>query len=129
MTLPVASLLKVPETLSQSLYFGTLVGIAMGIFLAVDWAYMVDVIPVEESGRFLGFSNIATASSGVIAGFLGGPLLDIFNHGRILNQPGGYPVIFGLYVVFFALGSLAILKVRETRKRGSALPRPIVAGH
>jgi MFS family permease len=129
MTLPVASLLKVPETLSQSLYFGTLVGIAMGIFLAVDWAYMVDVIPVEESGRFLGFSNIATASSGVIAGFLGGPLLDIFNHGRILNQPGGYPVIFGLYVVFFALGSLAILKVRETRKRGSAVPRPIVAGH
>jgi MFS family permease len=120
MTAPLGRALKVSETLSQALCFGILIGIAMGIFLAVDWAYMVDVIPPDESGRFLGFSNIATASSGVIAGFLGGPLLDAFNHGRLLGQPGGYPVTFGLYVVFFLLGSLAVMKVRETRRRGAA---------
>ncbi|HXA43650.1 MAG TPA: MFS transporter [Candidatus Solibacter sp.] len=128
MTAPASSLLGVPETLSQALYFGVLIGIAVGIFLAVDWAYMVDVIPVQESGRFLGFSNIATASSGVIAGFLGGPLLDIFNRGQLLGQPGGYPVTFGLYVVFFLLGSLAIMKVRETRRRAAG-PRPLASGH
>ena len=82
LTHPVATLLGVPDTLSQALYFGILVGVGMGIFLAVDWAYMVDVIPVEESGRFLGFSNIATASSGVVAGFPGGP------PARYLQPPG-----------------------------------------
>jgi len=130
MTAPVAHLLSVSDRLSQAFYFGLIIGVAVGIFLAVDWAYMVDVIPHEESGRFLGFSNIATASSGVVAGFLGGPLLDAFNHTTILSQPGGYPVTFGLYVVFFLLGSLAILKVRETRRREpKGTPLPVMAGH
>lgn len=124
-TAPLAHALQVPETLSQALLFGILIGIAVGIFLAVDWAYMMDVIPQEESGRFLGFSNIATASSGVVAGFLGGPLLDAFNRGTLLAQPGGYPMVFGLYVGFFLLGSLAIMKVRETRRKGGRPARPI----
>jgi MFS family permease len=117
-TAPVASLLGVPPTLAQALYFGILVGLAAGIFLSVDWAFMVDVIPHEESGRFLGFSNIATAGSGVLAGFIGGFLIDAFNaRGQLLGQPGGYPVTFAVYTVFLILGILAILKVKETRRR------------
>ena len=117
-TAPVASLFGVPPTLAQALYFGILVGLAAGIFLSVDWAFMVDVIPHDESGRFLGFSNIATAGSGVLAGFIGGFLIDAFNaRGQLLGQPGGYPVTFAVYTVFFILGILAILKVKETRRR------------
>jgi MFS family permease len=113
-----SALFSVPATLSQALYFGILVGASAGMFLAVDWAFMVDVIPAEEAGRFLGFSNIATAGSGVIAGFVGGFLIDIFNaRGPILGQPGGYPATFTVYIFSFILGTLAILKVRETRHR------------
>jgi len=87
---------------------------------------MMDVIPNDEAGRFLGFSNIATAGSGVIAGFVGGFLIDGFRSQQILGQPGGYPVTFSVYVVFFIVGGLAILKVRETRgsrgNRSSARP-------
>ncbi|MGI8609458.1 MAG: MFS transporter [Candidatus Dormibacteria bacterium] len=121
-----SGLFKVPHTLSQALYFGILVGISAGAFLAVDWAFMMDVIPNDEAGRFLGFSNIATAGSGVIAGFVGGFLIDGFRSQQILGQPGGYPVTFSVYVVFFIVGGLAILKVRETRgsrgNRSSARP-------
>jgi MFS family permease len=121
MLAPVASLLHLSANLSQSLYCGMLVGIAAGSFLSVDWAYLCEVIPMDEAGRFLGFSNLATAGSGVIARMVGGPLIDIFNaRGRILGQPGGYPVTFSVYVVFFLLGTLAILKVGETRPRGGA---------
>ena len=127
---PVAGLFSVPTQLAQTLYFAVLLGIATGMFLSVDWAFLVDVIPHEESGRFLGFSNIATAGSGVLAGFIGGFLIDIFNaRGHILGQPGGYPVTFGVYVVFFGLGTLAIFKVRETRGRGGQVPAAIPMGH
>lgn len=124
-----ANLLHVPPNLSQALYCGMLLGVAAGVFLAVDWAFMVDVIPAEEAGRFLGFSNIATAGSGVIAGFVGGFLIDIFNaRGPILGQPGGYPATFAVYIASFILGTLAILKVRETRGRGLAAARPLGVG-
>lgn len=116
---PISSVFGVPPTLAQAFYYGVLVGVAAGMFLSVDWAFMVDVIPADEAGRFLGFSNIATAGSGALAGFVGGFLIDAFNaRGQILGQPGGYPVTFGVYIVSFAIGILAVLKVRETRRRG-----------
>jgi len=127
---PLAHALKLSTSLAQALYFGSLIGVAAGVFLAVDWAFMVDVIPQEESGRFLGFSNIATAGSGVIAGFIGGFLIDIFNaRGQILSQPGGYPAAFGVYIAFFVIGTFAILKVRETRGRRRTFPEAVLASH
>ena len=123
---PLGSLLHLSANLSQALYCGMLVGIAAGTFLSVDWAYLCEVIPMNEAGRFLGFSNLATAGAGVLARLVGGPLIDIFNaRGHILGQPGGYPVTFSVYVGFFLLGTLAILKVGETRPRGGALRSPV----
>ena len=50
------------------------------------------------------------------ARFLAGFLLDHFNAGpRILGLPGGYPVIFGIFVVWLSLGTLLVLKVQERR--------------
>ncbi|HXO66646.1 MAG TPA: MFS transporter [Candidatus Dormibacteraeota bacterium] len=126
MLAPLGSLLHLSANLSQALYCGMLVGIAAGSFLSVDWAYLVEVIPMNEAGRFLGFSNLATAGAGVLARLVGGPLIDIFNaRGHILGQPGGYPVTFSVYVAFFLLGTLAILKVGETRPRRRIVPSPV----
>lgn len=119
-----SGLFSLPPTLSQALYFGILVGVSAGAFLSVDWAFMIDVIPHDEAGRFLGFSNIATAGSGVIAGFVGGILIDYFNgRGHIFGQPGGYPATFMVYIASFIVGGVVIFKVRETRgKRRSPPP-------
>ncbi len=112
----VGSALHVPPLAAQATLAGVVIGIGFGAFESVDWAFIQDVIPHGESGLFMGFSNIATAGSGVIARFIAGALLDVFNAGPpILGLKGGYPVIFTLFFVWLIAGSLAILKVKETR--------------
>jgi MFS family permease len=113
----VGGALKVPELAAQATLVGILVGIGYGLFFSVDWAFIQDVIPPAESGLFMGFSNIATAGSGIIARFVGGFLLDPFNAGpHILGLPGGYPVIFSVFGAWLLIGALLILKVPERRK-------------
>jgi MFS family permease len=86
------------------------------LFFSVDWAFIQDVIPADEAGLFMGFSNIATAGSGIIARFVGGFLLDPFNAGpRIFGLPGGFPVIFLVFSAWLLIGALLILKVPEQR--------------
>ena len=115
---PVARMLKVPPLAAQATLVGVLIGIGYGVFFSVDWAFIQDVIPSEEAGLFMGFSNIATAGSGIIARFIGGFLLDPFNHGpQILGLPGGFPVIFSVFSASLLVGALLILKVPEARKR------------
>ena len=57
--------------------FAAVVGVGAGAFLAVDWALMTDIIPKASSGRYMGLSNVATASSGVLAIAIGGTLMDL----------------------------------------------------
>jgi MFS family permease len=111
---PVAAAVGQPQIVAQTLLGGMLIGAGLGAFLSVDWAFITDVIPRDKAGLFFGFSNIATAGSGVIARFIGGFLLDRFNAGpHLLGLPGGYPVIFGVFVVWLLVGTLLILEVPE----------------
>jgi MFS family permease len=111
---PLATWLHVPGLAAQAVILGFAIGVGFGSFLSVDWAFITDVIPADEAGRFMGFSNIATAGSGIIARLSAGWLLDYFNAGpRILGLPGGYPVIFSLFALWMIAGSLLVLKVRE----------------
>jgi MFS family permease len=113
---PLADALNVPDLAAQATLVGVLIGIGYGLFFSVDWAFIQDVIPSAEAGLFMGFSNIATAGSGIIARFVGGFLLDPFNAGpRILGLPGGYPVIFSVFCACLLIGALLILKVPEDR--------------
>lgn len=110
-------LLGLPPLAIQVLVVGLAIGVGLGAFLSVDWAFLTDVIPLQEAGLFLGFANIATAGSGIIARFVGGFLLDYFNAGpRLLHLPGGYPVIFGVFLVWLVLGTLMVLQVRTRRR-------------
>jgi MFS family permease len=113
---PLADALNVPDLAAQATLVGVLIGIGYGLFFSVDWAFIQDVIPVDEAGLFMGFSNIATAGSGIIARFVGGFLLDPFNAGpRIFGLPGGFPVIFAVFSAWLLIGALLILKVPEKR--------------
>ncbi len=113
---PLARALKVPVLAAQATLVGVLIGIGYGLFFSVDWAFIQDIIPPGEAGLFMGFSNIATAGSGVIARFVGGFLLEFNNGPKVLGLPGGYPVIFTVFFVWLLVGGLLILKVPEMRK-------------
>ncbi|HEY0830600.1 MAG TPA: MFS transporter [Candidatus Dormibacteraeota bacterium] len=114
---PLAASLKLPELAAQATLTGIVIGIGLGVFFSVDWAFIQDIIPAHQGGLYMGFSNIATAGAGIMAVAFGGPLLDLFNRGpRILGLPGGFPVVFSIFVVWFVIGSLSILKVPEHKR-------------
>jgi Na+/melibiose symporter-like transporter len=96
----------------NSLYlFGGIIGMATGIFLSVNWALATDLVPLEEAGKYLGLTNLATAGAAA-ASRAAGPLIDGLNAlypGRYL----GYPVLFVLTSVIPVLGVIVLRQIRE----------------
>jgi MFS family permease len=91
--------------------FGAIIGAATGIFLSANWALATDLIPKSEAGKYLGFSNLATAGASATSR-LGGPLIDLFN----ARQPGqGYSVLFVLACLCLLAGTVLLAKVREIK--------------
>ena len=88
-----------------------LFGASQGTFLAVDWALMTDIIPKAASGRYMGLSNVATASSTTIAVSIGGPLIDILN--RSLGVGMGPRLELLLAFGYFIVGALLLRPVVE----------------
>ncbi len=85
-------------------------GVAMGLFLSADWALLVDLVPPDEAGRYLGLSNVATAGAGLLAVAIGGPIADLVN----TASPGlGYRAVFVLAAVEFLAGAWFVRHVHE----------------
>ena len=97
-----------------------LYGISAGTFLAVDWALMTDIIPKASSGRYMGLSNVATASSGVLAVAIGGTLMDV------VGGPGadgsGPRAALWMGVCLMGLGAVLLRPVDERRREDFAVP-------
>jgi MFS family permease len=90
---------------------GTVIfGLSTGIFLAVDWALMTDIIPKASSGRYMGLSNVATASSGVLAIAVCGTLMDL------VGGPAGPRAALWMAVVLFGVGAILLRSVDERRR-------------
>ena len=88
-----------------------LFGVGAGSFLAVDWALMTEIIPRASSGRYMGISNVATATNGVAAVFLGGLIIDAFSRAGVPEL--GPRAVFLLAPVCFAIGALLLRPVIE----------------
>lgn len=95
-----AALLAV-HNLQGLLAIGCLVGVSLGIFNTVNWAWATDLVPVAEAGKYLGLSNLATAGSAAV-GRLFGPVIDLTN---AVHPNLGYTLLFSLA----SLGALAAL--------------------
>ena len=92
-----------------------LFGASQGTFLAVDWALMTDIIPKAASGRYMGLSNVVTASSTTIAVIIGGPLIDTLNRAAGTGVGERVELLFG--VGYFVVGALALRPVAEPDRR------------
>ncbi len=80
--------------------FGSLVGAGIGLFLTSNWALANGLAPVEEAGKFLGLTNLATAGSGALAR-LEGPALDALN--------AAWPAAWVGYKSLFIFGAVCML--------------------
>ncbi|HVQ22295.1 MAG TPA: MFS transporter [Candidatus Saccharimonadia bacterium] len=89
------------------------IGVGAGMFVSVDWALMVDIIPKVTAGRYMGISNVVTATSGAIAGAIGGVVIATTTS-LTGDAALGPRVALGLAVSFYGLGALALTRV-DTR--------------
>jgi MFS family permease len=103
-----------------------LFGVGSGSFLAVDWALMTEIIPKAASGRYMGISNVATASSGVVA--IAVALGLVMDRVTIAADPGTGPraaMIVG--IACYGIGALLLRPVRERRPEIGAGGLPAAA--
>jgi MFS family permease len=92
---------------------GIILGVSTGLFMTANWAMGTNLVPAEEAGRYLGISNLAGAGAGMIGSGIGGPVADYLN----LSTPGlGYFAIFAAYVVLFALSTVSLKLIRESKR-------------
>lgn len=97
----------IPVTVAGALLFGA----GVGMFLAVDWALLTDIIPKASSGRYMGISNVATATAGIVGVLLGGLLMDFVN--AAVGYGSGPRAALMLAVPLLLTGALLLRPVRE----------------
>lgn len=98
-------------------------GIASGMFLAVDWALMTDIVPKASTGRYMGISNLATGSAGVLAAGVGGVVLDLVN--GLAGVGVGPRAALLLAATFFAVGALLLRPVDARRREDVPVPMAV----
>jgi MFS family permease len=75
---------------------------------------MTDIIPKASSGRYMGMSNVATASSGILAVAIGGTIMDVVGGPAELGS--GPRAAIGVAVILFGIGALLLRPVDERRR-------------
>jgi MFS family permease len=102
------------DAILVALFGAALFGIGSGAFLAVDWALMTDIIPKAASGRYMGISNVATASAGVVAVAVAlGLVMD--KVGATFGTALGPRAALLVGIVAYGIGALLLRPVREHR--------------
>jgi len=90
---------------------GAVVGLGMGIFVSVNWAWATDLVSPREAGKYLGLANLATAGPSALSRLMG-PLVDVVNGWR---ANAGYRMLFVCGAAAAALALYLTLRVPETR--------------
>ena len=88
-------------------------GVAMGVFLGANWAMAIDLVSSRRTAQQLGYVNIATVAGAALAK-LNGVWVDALNDG---DGGRGYTVLFIVYGILFAAGTLLVLRVRDRSVR------------
>jgi MFS family permease len=96
-------------------FVGALIyGLSAGVFLAVDWALMTDIIPKASSGRYMGLSNVATASAGVLAVATAGTLMDLVGGPQGGGMGPRAALVLGM--ILLGVGAILLRPVDERRR-------------
>jgi MFS family permease len=115
-------LMFIATSLTQVVLFAIPAALCFGGVVSVDWAFMADLAPRGRAGKFLGFSNLATAGAQAAAPTMLGPVIDAVNAhtaGPAGHGTGGYKVLFATGAVFFVLGAVVLRGVRLRGHPGS----------
>jgi MFS family permease len=107
-----AALFLTARGLSTIYATGALFGVAWGAYAAVDWALASNLVPTQESGRYMAIWHIAMTMPQVVAPLIAGPLGDYWNAQYGLGA--GWRWIFALAPLYFLASAFLLRPVRET---------------
>lgn len=102
-------LLIIWPTVTAVYVAAAIIGYATGTFVVVNWALAADLVVRGQEARYLAIANMATAGGAALARLIG-PVIDHFN-GVSANL--GYQVMLSAALLYFIVGGLLILKVRQ----------------
>ena len=105
-------------TIPVAILGAALYGASAGIFLAVDWALMTDIIPKASAGRYMGLSNVATGASAPLSVAIGGLVLDVVNASAGVGA--GPRAAFLVGVAFYVVAGVLLRPVKEPTGRAKA---------
>jgi MFS family permease len=117
-------LVTIAPTIALVLPGVALLAAASGIFLAVDWAFMTDIVPKISAGRYMGLSNVATASATAAAPALGGIVIWVTT--LLFGLAAGPRFAEATGIVLFAIAALLLRPVYDRvyeARRAAELPR------
>lgn len=95
---------------------GSLLGLATGIFVTVNWALGTELVPPTQAARYLGLSNLAGAGSGMIASGIGGELIDFLNV-QYPQSGTGYLVVFAGFAALCIVSVMVIFLIQRGREK------------
>jgi MFS family permease len=107
-TIATASILMAAsQTWPTAMVAAAVLGAGFGMFLAVDFALLTQVLPnAADRGKDLGVINIANSSPQVIAPLVAAP---------VVLYLGGYTMLFVLAAVIGLLGAVFVVKIKGVR--------------
>ncbi|NUP17035.1 MAG: MFS transporter [Streptomyces sp.] len=98
------ALLAVWQTWPGAIAVAALLGVALGVFMSVDFALMTDVLPkAADRGKDLGVINVANALPQVAAPALAAP---------IVTYLGGYRVLYAVAAVIGLVGAVLVSRIK-----------------
>ena len=113
-------ILAIPQTYGAALVAAAVLGIGYGIYTAVDFALITQVLPgAEERAKDLGVINIANALPQVLAPILAGTILAVVRSsgGTVATQGEtwsmGYAAVYGFAFLVSILGSVFVTRIKS----------------
>jgi MFS family permease len=105
------ALLAHASTIGQFYWVEALMGLAYGIYMSVDMALVLEVLPnPDDSGKDLGVFNMANAIPQSFAPFLGSALLAVGAAGS-----PNYTLLFWAAAIAALVGAVVVLPIRKVK--------------
>lgn len=112
----VAAGFMMTDSYLAALLIGAMFGVGYGAYESVGWALATDVLPdMDDAAKDMGIWHMALTLPQLVATPVAGFLLDTFQAlGKQHGRPTlGYTVIFGVALIYFALGTFFVSKVKK----------------
>jgi MFS family permease len=102
-----------PTSVPLVILLGVLFGLGYGLYYAVDWALACDTLPDRRaSAKDMGLFHVAYTLPQTFFPLVAGFILDFVNR---TGGDQGYRFVFGFSILFFALGTLFVSRIRSIR--------------